>query len=235
MHFKYDQNLEMHNGIHAAIRGKLLEATFSPVWVEPLECSVLGAGFGEPGSTTAQTFALSGISGPKSKRVKLGDSPQLSMLLNGYYKLYDDCVAFLKEFSVMRKGLDSYIANNAIVTYRMDAQFKQSIQYMFPKYYKLRMDQFPLDRKNYPANPTEKEAELIASINATKGQLATKLYYEQGVRVEATMDAFTNYCLYAADLFPSGEYGTCFFPFEQLGCGCNGCACTFMTCCLCHA
>ena len=47
MHFKYDQNLEIHNGIHAAVRGKLMEATFAPVWVEPLECSVMGGGYGE--------------------------------------------------------------------------------------------------------------------------------------------------------------------------------------------
>jgi hypothetical protein len=211
MHFKYDQNLEMHNGIHAAIRGKLLEATFAPVWVEPLECSVLGGGYGEPGSTTAQTFAILGISGPKAKRVKLniGGSPQLSMLLQGYYKLYNDVVAFVKEFSAIRKGFDYYVTTAAVTTYRLDPSFKQALQYMFPKYYKLRMDQCRLDRETLPTNSTGKEADLIASINATKGQLATKLYYNiGGARSEDTLDAFTSYCPYSSDLFPVGEYGT---------------------------
>ncbi len=101
MHFKYDQNVELHNGIHAAVRGKLLEATFSPVWVEPLESSVMGGGYGEEGSTTAQTFALSGMSGPKVKRQKFSHgkgatdvSMQLSIRFNKFNSLYDECVEF---------------------------------------------------------------------------------------------------------------------------------------------
>jgi hypothetical protein len=56
---RYNQNLDLHNGIHAAIRGKLLEATFASVWVEPLKSAVLGYGHGGEGATSAQTFALS--------------------------------------------------------------------------------------------------------------------------------------------------------------------------------
>lgn len=43
MHFKYDQHLDIPNGYHAAIRGKLLQATFAPVWVEPLEDAGTGS------------------------------------------------------------------------------------------------------------------------------------------------------------------------------------------------
>lgn len=42
MHFKYDQHLDIPNGIHAAVRGKVLQVTFAPVWAEPLEDSVMG-------------------------------------------------------------------------------------------------------------------------------------------------------------------------------------------------
>jgi hypothetical protein len=100
MHFKYDQNLELHNGIHAAIRGKLLEATFAPVWVEPLESAVLGYGHGGEGATSAQTFALSGVSGPKYKRPKIVHKHGTMMLpLSNVYQqlctLYDQCKRFI--------------------------------------------------------------------------------------------------------------------------------------------
>ena len=42
MHFKYDQHLDIPNGYHAAVRGKVLQATFAPVWVEPLEDAGMG-------------------------------------------------------------------------------------------------------------------------------------------------------------------------------------------------
>ena len=79
------------------------EATFALVWVEPLECSVLGGGAGEIGSTTAQTFAISGISGPKNKRVKFdttSSSTQMySMLIHDFHQLHDRCVRFCGEVS----------------------------------------------------------------------------------------------------------------------------------------
>lgn len=46
MQFAYDGNLDISSGCDAALGGKLLEATFVPTWVEPLEAGVLS------GSTT---------------------------------------------------------------------------------------------------------------------------------------------------------------------------------------
>jgi hypothetical protein len=37
MHFKYDSHVDIPNGMHAAVKGKLLQATFQPVWVDGLE------------------------------------------------------------------------------------------------------------------------------------------------------------------------------------------------------
>lgn len=37
MHFKYDQQVDISNGIHAGVRGKVLQATFEPVWMDGLE------------------------------------------------------------------------------------------------------------------------------------------------------------------------------------------------------
>lgn len=72
MHFKYDQHLEIPNGIHAAIRGKLLEAILAPVWVEPLESDVL-FGNGGYGAEAGPTEAFSGSSGHKrNKRKRVG-------------------------------------------------------------------------------------------------------------------------------------------------------------------
>ena len=53
MHFKYDQHLDIPNGFHAAVQGKVLQATFSPIWAEPLEDSVMGSA----GVSTACTMA----------------------------------------------------------------------------------------------------------------------------------------------------------------------------------
>jgi hypothetical protein len=214
MQFKYDQNLDIPNGIHAAIRGKLLECTFAPVWVEPLECSVMGGGYGEPGSTTAQTFAISTISGRKVKRLcmQVDTSPQLSSLLIGYYKLYDACVAFVNEFAPVRKEFDTFINTAAAApSFQLTQQFKQSILHLFPKYQKLRMEQRDLERIPVPAgaNITDaKERELMDSIDRIKGAVDGKMYYEQGgVTQENTVDAYIKYCVYAASSLPDGTYG----------------------------
>jgi hypothetical protein len=212
MQFKYDQNLEIPNGIHAAIRGKLLECTFAPVWVEPLECSVMGGGYGEPGSTTAQTFAISGISGRKVKRLRMqvDTSPQLSSLLIGYYKLYDGCVAFINEFAPVRKEFDTFINTAAAPSFQLTQQFKQSILYFFPKYQKLRMEQRDLERIPVPAatNITDaKERELVESLERIKGAVDGKMYYQQaGGHQENTVDAYIKYCVCAASSLPDGSY-----------------------------
>ena len=73
MHFRYDQHLDIPNGIHAALRGKLMECTFAPVWTEPMESSAFsGGGCFELGSTNAQTFATGNGYGSKPKRMRLG-------------------------------------------------------------------------------------------------------------------------------------------------------------------
>jgi hypothetical protein len=55
MHFKYDQHLDIPNGYHAAVRGKVLQVTFAPVWMEPLEDAGM---FGGVGATNGSTFAV---------------------------------------------------------------------------------------------------------------------------------------------------------------------------------
>lgn len=55
MHFKYDQHLDIPNGYHAAVRGKVLQVTFAPVWMEPLEDAGMGGG---GATTTGSTFAV---------------------------------------------------------------------------------------------------------------------------------------------------------------------------------
>jgi hypothetical protein len=158
MHFKYDQNLEMHNGIHAAIRGKLLEATFAPVWVEPLECSVMGGGFGEAGSTTAQTFALSGMGGGGggSKRprllLRLGKQTlKLSQLLTGYCRLQDSVRAFthlpVAGYMAKIKGGDPNYRDNV---FHRDQPARQAIEAAWPAYHKLRRDLLRLDAEEFP-------------------------------------------------------------------------------------
>ena len=71
MHFKYDQHLDIPNGYHAAVRGKVLQATFAPVWTEPLEDWGMGGG---PGATVGSTFAVDAQDrhcAPSSKRQRL--------------------------------------------------------------------------------------------------------------------------------------------------------------------
>jgi hypothetical protein len=71
MHFKYDQHLDIPNGYHAAVRGKVLQATFAPVWTEPLEDAGM---FGGPGATVGSTFAVDTQDrhcAPSSKRQRL--------------------------------------------------------------------------------------------------------------------------------------------------------------------
>ena len=71
MHFKYDQHLDIPNGYHAAVRGKVLQVTFSPVWAEPLEDAGM---FGGSGCTTGSTFAVDSQDrhcAPSSKRQRL--------------------------------------------------------------------------------------------------------------------------------------------------------------------
>lgn len=54
MQFKYDQHADIPNGAVAATSGKLLEVTFAPVWVEPLEADSMSGISCTIGSTMAQ-------------------------------------------------------------------------------------------------------------------------------------------------------------------------------------
>ena len=198
MHFKYDQHLELHNGIHAAIRGKLLEATFAPVWVEPLECSVMGSGFGEPGSTTAQTFALSGISSSSAnmKRpkvlMKLGDQTlQMSELFNAYCRLHDGCLAFCNApWTGVAKKLDanqSYKEND----FHRDVSARESILSMWPDFFKLRKDLSMLRKRKFPASTDTKlsdsEKELSLKLESMNTSLKRLFLIENG---RMTVDLF---------------------------------------------
>ena len=189
MHFKYDQNLEMHNGIHAAIRGKLLEATFAPVWVEPLECSVLGGGFGEAGSTTAQTFALSGVSGSGMKRprmlMKMGTRTlSMSTLLNAYCQLHDDTAAFGSSPAasvVVRLQADAAYRGGV---FHRDEPARQALLTMWPSYCKLRRDKARLDATVFPA-PTQPgltadEKELARKLQALKVSVEKMFLFADG-------------------------------------------------------
>ena len=198
MHFKYDQHLDLHNGIHAAIRGKLLEATFAPVWVEPLECSVMGSGFGEPGSTTAQTFALSGISSSSAnmKRpkvlMKLGDQTlQMSELFNAYCRLHDSCLAFCSApwAGVAKKLHDSqqYRENE----FHRDLSARESVQSMWPDFFKLHKDALVLRKRKFPASTDPKlskgEKELSLKLESMVAALQRLFLIEDG---RTTVDLF---------------------------------------------
>jgi len=209
MHFKYDQNLEMHNGIHAAIRGKLLEATFAPVWVEPLECSVLGGGYGEPGSTTAQTFAISGISGPKAKRVKfnIGGSPQISMLLHACHKLYEDCDAFIKDFDKLMSKMgqeilkDSFFFNPATRIY---------VNLYLPKYRQLRLQENKLNGEIASfkrGKMNAQEIEAFKQVETAQKALAGKIYCGQpaGTPEQPCIDSWVTTMLLTCTLLPPEE------------------------------
>jgi hypothetical protein len=209
MHFKYDQNLEMHNGIHAAIRGKLLEATFAPVWVEPLECSVLGGGYGEPGSTTAQTFAISGISGPKAKRVKfnIGGSPQLSMLLHACHKLYEDCDAFIKDFDKLMSKMgqeilkDSFFFNPATRIY---------VNLYLPKYRQLRLQENKLNGEIASfkrGKMNAQEIEAFKQVETAQKALSGKIYCGQpgGTPEQPRIDSWVTTMLLTCTLLPPKE------------------------------
>jgi hypothetical protein len=65
MHFKYDQNLDIPNGFHAGIKGRLLQATFEPVWMEPLA----------DGSQCADTFAREHTRPTKRVKFSSDDAP----------------------------------------------------------------------------------------------------------------------------------------------------------------
>lgn len=54
MSFAYDEDLRMHSDATVLNRGALLEATFAPVWTQPLEVSELGGG----ASDIAASFAV---------------------------------------------------------------------------------------------------------------------------------------------------------------------------------
>lgn len=166
MHFKYDQSLEMYNGIHAAVRGKLLEATFAPVWVEPLECSVMGGGYGEQGSTTAQTFArgsnvsTSGGLKHSAKRpkvhMKLGTRAlELSTLMNSYCQLQDQVARFNAKVQVID---DKFVKDPTYSSWFFrDSDTKQMIHALWPAYHKIRMDKDALDKRHIPT-----EAECVS-------------------------------------------------------------------------
>jgi len=185
MHFKYDQHLELHNGIHSAIRGKILEATFAPVWVEPLESSVMGSGFGESGSTTAQTFAISGISGSNVKRARLvlpqgAKSMGLSVLLNQYYGLFDECNLFqTRVVRAINERMTLLFANPGLVA--MEPALLHLIQTSFPAYHKLRRNQARLDAQPRPVDTdpgiTAKDKEMILMVQRAKRAVDEKVYY----------------------------------------------------------
>jgi hypothetical protein len=192
MHFKYDQNVELHNGIHSAVRGKLLEATFAPVWVEPLESSVMGGGYGEEGSTTAQTFALSGMSGPKVKRQKFSHgsgatdvSMHLSIRFNAYSKLYSECVDFaaLVEGKIGAGILGTGSSNDHVVYSKANID---DISSMFMGYKKLRTEKARLEAQpNLPApNPSlDQEVEWSERLKTIKSAVDNVFFLrDEGVK-----------------------------------------------------
>ncbi len=138
-------------------------------------------------------------------------------MLNGYYKLYDDCVAFLNEFAPARKGIDNFIAGGAAPSFQVTQQLRQSVLYLFPKYQKLRKQQRDLERVPMPnlanlnGKDNERERELVESIGRIKGAVDGKMYYQQtggaAAPVEQTIDAYIKYCVHTAPSLPDGNYG----------------------------
>ncbi len=224
MHFKYDQNLELHNGIHAAIRGKLLEATFAPVWVEPLECSVMGGGFGEAGSTTAQTFALSGISGRNMKRPRLlmragRQTLQLSQLFNAYCRLHDDCVAFCNTANMV---VGTYMRLQTDASYRdtmfqRDSPGRSAIGAAWPAYHKLRRDKQRLDDTVFAdadvdTSLSDEEKDLSRKVKSTKASVHKLFLYADNNKVPVgagrfAIDAFAEMYLVHNMLLASSSRG----------------------------
>lgn len=202
MHFKYDQNLELHNGIHAAIRGKLLEATFAPVWVEPLESAVLGYGHGEQGATTAQTFALSGISGPNVKRQRILHVPgtrslTLSMLFSSYCKLYDGCNTFLATLRGVHQMAQA--ANDPVTgAYRVAPQMRQELQTLMAEYYQFRMEKARLDKESIAGVTKPAETELVRKIGTIRRSIDDMTYFKDNNTVK--VDLFVYSYLYNAFL-----------------------------------
>jgi hypothetical protein len=66
MHFKYDATVDIPNGMHAAVKGKLLQATFQPVWVDGLSTGSY---------TFADSFAREKPSSKKPSSKKQRTSP----------------------------------------------------------------------------------------------------------------------------------------------------------------
>ncbi len=66
--------------------------------------------------TTAETFAISGISGRKMKRMKFDwtSQPLYAQLLLGYYRLYDDVSSEIRGFEAIRQGFDAYVSDGAV-------------------------------------------------------------------------------------------------------------------------
>ena len=235
MHFKYDQHLELHNGIHSAIRGKILEATFAPVWVEPLESSVMGSGFGEEGSTTAQTFAISGISGSKVKRARLvlpkgAKSMQLSVVLNQYHGLLDECNSFnARVCGAIAKRINAAAVGGLV---HFDDSLRNLIISSFPAYQKLRMNKAHLDAKPIPqvGDPgvTEKDREMIGRVGWAKSGVEKVMHAEISNNIAPqNADMFiANYL--EACLLETAVYGESFHAMVHLSAIADVIACSWV-------
>lgn len=110
-------------------------------------------GGGGQGSTTAQTFALSGGGrkggGLASKRPRIQAKPgtvmlDLSTLLHTYCRLQDDCRGFCAKFKDVYKRLEG--AEYQRVFHR-DTVARESIYALMPAYHKLRVDKRAADAK----------------------------------------------------------------------------------------
>lgn len=203
MHFKYDQNLELHNGIHAAIRGKLLEATFAPVWIEPLESAVLGYGEGGDGATTAQTFALSGGNygptgrGGRHKRMKftLGAKGSLMLSLSNLYvrgcRLHDRIDAFIVDVGRIYSRISGCMDNDMI-----DPTTRQEVASMMPSFNSIRVavEDFA---KSQLKGKTEEEIAAAERIELLLKSFRSKVKFTRGkMSVDAWARAYlTCLCL----------------------------------------
>lgn len=184
MHFKYDQHLEIPNGIHAAIRGKLLEAILAPVWVEALESDVLsGGGYG---AENGPTEAFSGSGGHKRKRNPnslIHPESDGHEKLNAIREACDECSEMMHRGVQMATLLQPPPGSNVVeVTRSMCAQGLQYAQ----QYQALshRVHALHLDKLEFPKTGSERGDSMNKLLDSAREEMRLRLVTAAEDRVQ---------------------------------------------------